>query len=69
MCIRDRYDLAAYLYDYLSTRYKRFDIEPKMGNVEQLLRLMNRLKLDSAKELDPILKSTRLVDDLSLIHI
>ena len=34
-----------------------------MGNVEQLLRLMNRLKLDSAKELDPILKSTRLVDD------
>ena len=24
---------------------------------------MNRLKLDSAKELDPILKSTRLVDD------
>ena len=58
-----QYDLAAYLYDYLSTRYKRFDIEPKMGNVEQLLRLMNRLKLDSAKELDPILKSTRLVDD------
>ena len=58
-----QYDLAAYLYDYLSTRYKRFDIEPKMGNVEQLLRLMNRLKLDSARELDPILKATRLVDD------
>ena len=58
-----QYDLAAYLYDYLSTRYKRFDIEPKMGNVEQLLRLMNRLHLDSARELDPILKSTRLVND------
>ena len=59
----NQYDLAAYLYDYLSTRYKRFDIEPKMGNVEQLLRLMSRLDLDNARELEPILRSTRLVDD------
>ena len=59
----NQYDLAAYLYNYLSTRYKRFDIEPRMGNVELLLRLMGRLKIANAKELEPILKSTKLVND------
>ncbi len=59
----NQYDLAAYLYNYLSTRYKRFDIEPRMGNVELLLRLMTRLKMANAKELEPILKSTKLVND------
>ena len=59
----NQYDLAAYLYNYLSTRYKRMDIEPRMGNVELLLRLMGRLKIANAKELEPILKSTKLVND------
>ena len=59
----NQYDLAAYLYNYLSTRYKRFDIEPRMGNVELLLRLMGRLKIANVKELEPILKSTKLVND------
>lgn len=39
------------------------DIEPRMGNVELLLRLMGRLKIANAKELEPILKSTKLVND------
>ena len=59
----NQYDLAAYLYNYLSTRYKRMDIEPRMGNVELLLRLMGRLKIANARELEPILKSTKLVND------
>lgn len=59
----NQYDLAAYLYNYLSTRYKRLDIDPRMGNVELLLRLMSRLKIDNARELEPVLRSTKLVND------
>ncbi len=59
----NQYDLASYLYDYLSTRYKRLDIDPRMGNVELLLRLMTRLKIANARELEPILRSLKLVDD------
>lgn len=59
----NQYDLAAWLYNYLSTRFRDPDIEPRMGNVELLLRLLTRLKLASAKELEPILKAARLTDE------
>ena len=39
------------------------DIKVRMGNVELLFRLLNRLKLDSVQELGQILKSLRLQND------
>ena len=59
---RNQYDLAAYLYNYLRTRYGKQDLEPRMGNVELLLRLLNRLKAANARELDPILWRWRPLD-------
>lgn len=60
---QNQYDLAAYLYNYLHTRYGKQDLEPRMGNVELLLRLLTRLKAANARELEPILKAARISGD------
>lgn len=56
----NQYDLASYLYNYLNSSPPSSDIKVRMGNVELLFRLLNRLKLDSVQELGQILKSLRL---------
>lgn len=58
-----QYDLASYLYNYLSSKYKQDDIEFRMGNVELLFRLICRLKIESVKEVEPVVKSLKLVND------
>lgn len=59
----NQYDLASYLYNYLNSPPPSSDIKVRMGNVELLFRLLNRLKLDSVQELGQILKSLRLQND------
>lgn len=59
----NQYDLASYLYNYLNSSPPSSDIKVRMGNVELLFRLLNRLKLDSVQELGQILKSLRLQND------
>lgn len=58
-----QYDLASYLYNYLSNNFHPKDIELRMGNVELLYRLISRLKMDSVKEIEPVLKSVRFEKD------
>jgi ppGpp synthetase/RelA/SpoT-type nucleotidyltranferase len=59
----NQYDLASYLYNYLNNSPPSSDIKVRMGNVELLFRLLNRLKLDSVQDLGQILKSLRLQND------
>lgn len=59
----NQYDLASYLYNYLNNFPPSSDIKVRMGNVELLFRLLNRLKLDSVQDLGQILKSLRLQND------
>ena len=63
----NQYDLASYLYNYLNSSPPSSDIKVRMGNVELLFRLLNRLKLDSVQELGQILKSLRLQNDRSTV--
>lgn len=58
-----QYDLASYLYNCLSSKYKQDDIEFRMGNVELLFRIICRLKIESVKEVEPVVKSLKLVND------
>lgn len=58
-----QYDLASYLYNYLSNNFKREDIELRMGNVELLFKLLSKLKIISVKEIEPILKSVKFEKD------
>lgn len=58
-----QYDLASYLYNYLSGKYRQDEIEFRMGNVELLFRLICRLKVESVKEVDLIMKSLKLIND------
>ena len=39
-----QYDLASYLYNYLSSHFKEEDVELRMGNIELLFKLLSRLK-------------------------
>ncbi len=59
----NQYDLAAYLYNHLNNYPPSPDIKVRIGNVELLLRLLNRLKLDRPRELEHILKALRLQND------
>lgn len=58
-----QYDLASYLYNYLSNNFRPEDIELRMGNIELLYRLLNRLKMVSVKEIEPVLKSVKFEKD------
>lgn len=58
-----QYDLASYLYNYLSNNFRPEDIELRMGNIELLYRLLSRLKMVSVKEIEPVLKSVKFEKD------
>ena len=53
------HELASYLYNYLSNNFRPEDIELRMGNIELLFKLSSRLKINSVKELEPVLKSVK----------
>lgn len=58
-----QYDLATYLYNFLSSNYKQEEIELRMGNVELLFKLLKKLKILKVKEIEPILKSVKFEKD------
>lgn len=58
-----QYDLASYLYNYLSNNFRPEDIELRMGNVELLFKLLSHLKITTVKEIEPILKSVKFEKD------
>ncbi len=58
-----QYELASYLYKYLSNNFHPEDIELRMGNVELLYRLALRLKMNSVREITPVLKAVKFEKD------
>ena len=58
-----QYDLASYLYDYLSKNFNREDVELRMGNVELLFRLISTLNMNGVQEIEPVLKSVKFEKD------
>ena len=58
-----QYELATYLYNYLSNNFRPEDIELRMGNIELLFKLSSRLKMNSVKEMEPVLKSVKFEKD------
>ncbi|RZT02792.1 RelA/SpoT domain-containing protein [Cuneatibacter caecimuris] len=58
-----QYDLASYLYNYLSSNFRREDVELRMGNIELLFKLISRLQMNSVKEIEPVLKSVKFEKD------
>ena len=58
-----QYDLASYLYNYLSSHFKEEDVELRMGNIELLFKLLSRLKIYKVKDIEPILKSVKFEKD------
>lgn len=58
-----QYDLASYLYNYLSNHFRQEDIELRMGNIELLFKLMSRLKIVKVKDIEPVLKSVKFEKD------
>lgn len=59
----NQYELASYLYNYLSNNFRREDIELRMGNIELLFKLLSRLKMNGVKEIEPVLKSVKFEKD------
>ncbi len=58
-----QYELASYLYNFLSSYFKTEDIELRMGNIALLYRLMKQLQITGIKDITPILKSVRFEKD------
>ena len=58
-----QYDLASYLYNYLSNHFKQEDIELRLGNIELLFKLLARLKIVKVKDIEPILKAVKFEKD------
>lgn len=58
-----QYDLASYLYNFLSVNFKQEDVELRMGNVELLFQLLRKMKILRVKEIEPILKSVKFEKD------
>ncbi|MBS6951893.1 MAG: RelA/SpoT domain-containing protein [Enterocloster asparagiformis] len=58
-----QYELASYLYNYLSNNFRPEDIELRMGNIELLFRLISRLKMNTVKEIQPVLRSVKFEKD------
>ena len=59
----NQYELASYLYNYLSSNFRKEDVELRMGNIELLFKLISRLKMNSVKEIEPVLKSVKFEKD------
>ena len=58
-----QYELASYLYNYLSHNFKPADIELRMGNIELLFRLISRLNMNTVREIQPVLKAVKFEKD------
>ena len=58
-----QYDLASYLYNYLSNNFNSEDVELRMGNVEILFRLISTLNMNGVKEIEPVLKAVKFEKD------
>lgn len=58
-----QYELASYLYNYLSNNFRPEDIELRMGNIELLFKLISRLRMNSVREIEPVLKSVKFEKD------
>lgn len=58
-----QYDLASYLYNYMSNHLRREDIELRLGNIELLFKLLSRLKIVKVKDIEPILRSVKFEKD------
>lgn len=59
----NQYELASYLYNYLSSSFHTEDIELRMGNMELLFRLLSSLKLLEVKYMGPVLKAVKFEKD------
>ena len=58
-----QYDLASYLYHYLSSNFRSEDVELRMGNIELLYRLISSLEMNSVKRIEPVLRSVKFEKD------
>lgn len=58
-----QYDLASYLYNYMSNHLRQEDIELRLGNIELLFKLLSRLKIVKVKDIEPILRSVKYEKD------
>ena len=58
-----QYDLASYLYNYLSNNFRKEDVELRMGDIELLYKLISRLEINSVKAIEPIMKSVKFEKD------
>lgn len=58
-----QYDLASYLYNYLSSNFRKEDVELRMGDVELLYRLISHLEMNSVKAIEPVIKSVKFEKD------
>lgn len=58
-----QYDLASYLYNYLSVNFRKEDVELRMGDIELLYRLISRLEMNSVKAIEPVMKSVKFEKD------
>ncbi|MCI9104840.1 MAG: RelA/SpoT domain-containing protein [Lachnospiraceae bacterium] len=58
-----QYDLASYLYNYLSSNFRKEDVELRMGDIELLYRLISRLEMNSVKSIEPVMKSVKFEKD------
>ena len=58
-----QYDLASYLYNYLSGQFENEEIELRMGNIELLYSLISRLRFTGVKEMEAVLKSVKFEKD------
>lgn len=58
-----QYDLASYLYNYLSSNFRKEDVELRMGDIELLYRLISCLEMNSVKAIEPVMKSVKFEKD------
>lgn len=58
-----QYDLASYLYNYLSNNFRKEDVELRMGNIELLYKLISHLEINSVKAIEPIIRSVKFEKD------
>ena len=59
----NQFELASYLYNYLSNNFLPEDIKLRMGNIELLFRFLSSLKILRAKDIGPIVKSVKFEKD------
>ncbi len=58
-----QYELAAYLYNYLSCHFSKADIELRMGNIQLLFHLLDILEMNNVCAIEPVLNSVKFKKD------